>query len=354
MAQVAVQVLGDGKAFGAALRRDLADSRGLSVAVAFAKQSGLAELDLEGWCRADRKLEFLAGTSFFLTELALLRRLEKRPSTDCRIFHQLGQSRVFHPKLYVLDKGAARVVYVGSSNFTRGGLGDNIEANVRLEGPAGAPELQEAAALFGGLFGGEYATRILDDADFEQRYDEMQAAQRAVQDYPSFAEPRSALQVAEQLLLGTYRAQVANKRWLLVTSPENFATCMRLRVWGRQNKREIEAYSRGDVFFFHVTGGRGIAAFGMFTDKPFEDPRPIWGADPRGVFPWRIRLEPLGELRHGVPTKEVLTPLRKGAAAHWFHGFIQQSHALEPGDFSALKQAFEAALRVERIGGTVR
>jgi HKD family nuclease len=347
MTQVQAKVLGDGAAFGRALRQDLADTRHLAVAVAFAKQSGLAELDLESWCQPDRGLQFLAGTNFFLTELELLRRLEKRPRAECRIFHTLDRSRVFHPKLYVLDKPGARVVYVGSSNFTRGGLSANVEANVRLEGPAGAPELEDAAALFRSMFSGEYATQIQDD--FELRYREMQEAQRAVQDYPSFLEPRNALQVAERLLLGTYRARVANKRWLLVTSPENFATCMRRRVWGRQHEREIRAYSKGDVFFFHVTGGRGIAAFGMFTDDPYREETPIWGADPRGVFPWRIRLEPLGELRNGIPTKEVLTPLRKGAPGHWFHGFIQQSHGLEVGDFDALRTAFEGAVRAEKM-----
>jgi len=63
---------------------------------------------------------------------------------------------------------------------------------------------------------------------------------------------------------------------------------------------------------------------------------------------------PLGELRNGIPTKEVLVPLRKGAPAHWFHGFIQTSHALDAGDFQALQKAFEGALRVERMGRPAR
>jgi hypothetical protein len=124
---------------------------------------------------------------------------------------------------------------------------------------------------------------------------------------------------------------------------------MRLKVWGRQNEREIRAYSPGDVFFFHVTGRSRIAAFGMFTGEPYRDEKAIWGADPRGVFPWRIKLEPLGELRNGISTKEVLATLRKGAPKNWFHGFIQQSHALDIEDFGALKTAFEKALRVERM-----
>lgn len=100
MSQVQARVLGDGAAFGRALRRDLSETRHLSAAVAFAKQSGLAELDLESWSRPDRNLRFLAGTNFFLTELALLRRLEKRPGAECRIFHTLGRGRVFHPGLF--------------------------------------------------------------------------------------------------------------------------------------------------------------------------------------------------------------------------------------------------------------
>jgi HKD family nuclease len=349
MSSVEAQILGDGGAFGRSLQRDLAGARGLQVAVAFAKESGLAAVDVESWCREGRTLQVLAGTDFFLTELELLRRLERRPSAECRVFHTVGKVRAFHPKLYLLDRGDRRVVYVGSSNFTRGGLAENIEANVRLEGPAEAPEIRDAASLFDGLFHGEYATAIRDE--FAQRYREMQLAQRALQEYPAVADRRDALLAAERMLLGAYRAQQeASKRWLLVTSPENFAATMRRGVWARQSEKEIVTYTRGDVFFFHVKGGRGIAAFGMFTGLPYRDEEPVEGGEPGRALPWRIAIEPLGELRHGIDTKQVLAPLRPGAPDRWFSGFVQQSHSLDPADFAALSRAFEAALRAERPG----
>ncbi|MBX3270876.1 MAG: hypothetical protein KF729_11490 [Sandaracinaceae bacterium] len=56
---------------------------------------------------------------------------------------------------------------------------------------------------------------------------------------------------------------------------------------------------------------------------------------------------PLGELRVGIPTRATLEPLRPGAPKNWFHGFIQQSHSLEPTDFDTIRAAFEAAVRAD-------
>jgi hypothetical protein len=86
---------------------------------------------VEGWCRPGRRLRLLAGTDFALTELELLRRLELTGQAHCRILHSVGPG-IFHPKIYLIDKGARRVVYVGSSNLTRGGLQENVEACMRL------------------------------------------------------------------------------------------------------------------------------------------------------------------------------------------------------------------------------
>jgi hypothetical protein len=123
------------------------------------------------------------------------------------------------------------------------------------------------------------------------------------------------------------------------------------RVWGRQKKQEIEEYVRKDVFLFHVTGGRGVAAFGMFMGEPYYDETPIWGVDPRGVYPWRIRIHLFDTLSGGVPTKEVLAPLYPGVPSHWINGFVARSHRLEARDFEALRAVFEAILRTERAVG---
>lgn len=51
----------------------------------------------------------------------------------------------------------------------------------------------------------------------------------------------------------------------------------------------------------------------------------------KGSFPWRVSFVPLGELRTGIPTKEILVARRPDAPKHWFNGFIQASHSLVPG-----------------------
>jgi hypothetical protein len=86
----------------------------------------------------------------------------------------------------------------------------------------------------------------------------------------------------------------------------------------------------------------------MFTGEHYRDEEPIEGTEGPRALPWRIAIEPLGELRHGIDTKAVLAPLRPGAKDHWFSGFVRQSHALEMADFAALQQVFEGALRAER------
>lgn len=327
------------------LGEDLRDARGLSIAVAYAKQSALGTVDLEGWAREDRTLRLVAGTDFALTELRLLRRLEPRPGVACRVFHSLTGSN-FHPKLYVIDKPDRRIAYIGSSNLTLGGLRGNIEANVRIEAALSTREAKEPIAMFTDLFESEFSTPLT--AEFEARYNELQEQQRAttvVREFDGHAVGR--LRAAEALLVAQHRATVAARRQLLVVTPDNYALCMRHRTWGHQHEHEIKAYQPGDVLFFHVTEGRGIAAMGMFTGPCYYDSAEVWKNMGKGSFPWRRKFVVLGELRTGISTREVLEPLRVGAPKNWFHGFIQSSHSLSPADFAALHGVFERVLRQE-------
>lgn len=322
----------------------------MSVAVAFAKPSAWEAVDLRAWCAPERSLRLVVGTDFAITDLDVLRDLGARPSAHCKVMHRAAAASVsFHPKLYLVERDDSVVAYVGSSNLTLGGLKTNIEANVRIEGRPHADPIVEARRAFDGYFGHELATDL--SPEFAARYDELRALRlrSASLAYDVETDAREQLRVAENLLLGEYRARVANRRWLLVTTPDNYRICMQTGTWGRQNEREARAYAPGDVFFMHLTGRSEIVAMGMFTGEPYWDDSPRWQQmDARGAFPWRIRFIPLGELRVGVPTKAVLEPLRVGAAKNWFHGFIQASHSLDPGDFEALRAAFEAGLRADR------
>ena len=333
--------------FGAALAADLRDTRELAIAVAFAKQSALTAVDIENWCGPGHSVRLLAGLDYALTELELLRRLELTGHASCRVYHSIGGS-IFHPKFYLLDKGTSVVVYIGSSNLTRGGLRENVEANVRLAVPRTAPTAVEARTIFDSMFQGEFATPLT--PELESGYRELQAALQEARLHGAGSEEALRFRFSDALLLARYRARVAVGRWLLVTSPVNFEICIRTGIWGRQQEAEVNRYAAGDVFFFHVTDISRVVVFGMFTGSPFRDDSPLWPPTRSGgIFPWRIRFRPLAQLSVGVSTREVLETLRHGAPRNWFHGYIQQSHALAQADFEALRQAFEDALR--RQGG---
>ncbi|HZF52532.1 MAG TPA: phospholipase D family protein [Polyangiaceae bacterium] len=336
-----IEILGHARAMGERLSADLRDASQCSIAVAFAKESALQAVNLEGWVGPQRKLKLLAGTDFTLTELGLLRRLAA-PHAECRIYHMVSGT-TFHPKLYVIDKPDRRVAYVGSSNLTYGGLSANIEANVRIEGDALERELKEPEALFDRLFTSELATPLSDE--FEARYQELQEERRVA--LVRYTEPQKHgnLQIAESLLIGQYRARVASQRHILVVTPRNYDFCMRSLTVGRKKESEINRFNAGDVFFFHLTERRGIRAMGMFVGPAYYDDADVWKNMDKGSYPWRRRFLVLGELRTELPTRALLEPLRPRAPKNWFNGFIVASHSLSQEDFEALREAFEQALR---------
>lgn len=342
-----IEILGDqgSRSLGAALSEDLAGARSVSIAVAFAKQSSLRQLDLPAFCADGRDLRLVAGTDFALTELGLLSRLSAHASASCRVFHTLATNRVFHPKLYVLDDDDRRVAYVGSANLTAGGLERNYESVVRMVGPRGHPALAAPSAMFESYFASEFASPLT--PEFERRYQELrQAHARAEAERWRLPEAMQAV-VEDRLALAEFRAEAAVRRWLLVTTPENYAVCVERRVWGRQQQAEIERYRPGDPFFFHVAKHSEVRALGMFVDQPFFDPSPLWPDAKAGEFPWRIRFELLGELRTGLPTRALLETRRPDAPRHWFNGFIQKSHSLDLEDFAVLSRAFHYRVRAE-------
>ncbi|CAN0655648.1 Restriction endonuclease type II NgoFVII N-terminal domain-containing protein [Nitratireductor aquimarinus] len=53
----------------------------------------------------------------------------------------------YHPKVYGFTKGKRAAVIVGSANFTRGGLGANLEAAIALTGTIEDPGIAEALAF---------------------------------------------------------------------------------------------------------------------------------------------------------------------------------------------------------------
>ncbi|MDI1433239.1 hypothetical protein [Polyangium sorediatum] len=341
-----IELLRHGREMGARLAADLGEATRACIAVSRAEASALGVIDLVGFVERGGELMLLAGFDGYGTETAMLRRFERMPGARCRIYHAWSGT-AFLPRLYVLDIGPRRVVYVGSSDLAASGLSRDLAVNVRIEGSASEPELERPMRLFEELFWSELSWPL--SYVFEAEYEALRAARRAAIERapdPS-AEARLGFAVAEKL--GEQRGKASARRHLLVVTAKSYALCMQTKSFGRRRQAELDRYGKGDPFFFHVTGrGRGLRAMGMFTGETYRDEAPsIRGMD-GGAPPFRKKFVVLGELGKEIRTRPILESLRPGAPKHWFNGFVQDSHTLSIEDFEALRGAFVSALAGEQ------
>lgn len=148
------------------------------IAVAFARES--AEEDLRGplqdYVRSGKRMRFLAGTDFHLTQLELLDRLSNPPNALCKayVLPPERQREFFHPKLYLFKRDESITAIVGSSNFSKGGLSRNAEANIKIIGLQSDPILRNISHFFNRYWCSPLAREI--DSEFRRRYKDVQKA----------------------------------------------------------------------------------------------------------------------------------------------------------------------------------
>lgn len=343
MAQdVSVELIGPGVELSERLRADLAESAHASFAVAFAKPSALNVLDLEGYLAKNRKLRLLAGLDFELTDLSIIHRLSPL-GANCRVFRSLG-STAFHPKLYLLDHedGERRVVYVGSSNLTGGGLGGNVEVNVRVEGQKGEALLERAEQIFEALFNSPEALEVT--RGLSEAYGKAQKIRRRANEGCARDLRDALLELGESLERGR---RTGGQYWLLVARPENYDVWMSRQEWGEQHRGKLHPYGEGDTFFLYVTSWRKIRAMGRFTRSGLPcSLSPLMGEEadvPKGRFPFRIPFEVLEELRAGgVSLGAAFAELE--SPPKWMKS-PRASRKLTAVEFEAIRQAFVGACR---------
>ena len=106
------------------LAKELSIADEIFIAVALLNDKGLNFLlqDLKDSC----KTKLLVGIDLPTTP-EVLRRLKELENVDVRIY---SNNNYFHPKLYAFKTGDDTKIFVGSSNFTNGGLNDNIELSL--------------------------------------------------------------------------------------------------------------------------------------------------------------------------------------------------------------------------------
>ncbi|MGH7234003.1 MAG: restriction endonuclease PLD domain-containing protein [Candidatus Saccharimonadales bacterium] len=155
----------NGGGFLSVVEKEIQDS--VSVCIA----SGYTSLDIinrfkddfERIVNSGGEAKLLLGMAFFeglsANKLSTLEDLARKlSSTNDKSNVFVTYKQRYHGKVYMFDKGTHIKLYVGSSNFSRSGLIDNIECTVMIKDKETTSDLQKFIAY---LFDSETSTSIL-------------------------------------------------------------------------------------------------------------------------------------------------------------------------------------------------
>ena len=136
---MAIQILSNlNYPIGNIIKQEMQNANNVQIAVAFLRYTGIKviEKSMKQCLNNGGSLELIAGLDFKTTDSKALRyfiNLKKEyPRVSFYCFGDRQENKtniVFHPKIYLFEKGRETTGIVGSANMTRGGLMTNFEVN---------------------------------------------------------------------------------------------------------------------------------------------------------------------------------------------------------------------------------
>lgn len=136
---MAIQILSNlNYPIGNIVKQEMQSANNVQIAVAFLKYTGIKviEKSMRQCLDNSGSLELIAGLDFKTTDSNALKyfiNLKKEyPKVNFYCFGDRKENKtniVFHPKIYLFEKGSEATGIVGSANMTRGGLMTNFEVN---------------------------------------------------------------------------------------------------------------------------------------------------------------------------------------------------------------------------------
>lgn len=283
---VNLQILPTAGATRSALETLLSGSDSVRIASAFVRQSGVDELRLLQ--RPVRRLQVIAGTDFGLTQVEALESLHTPPDRECRLYYASDEAEegVFHPKFYLGTAGSDFIAVVGSSNLTGPALTRNVELNVALTGSLQEPLARDLDGFFQSLWQSPGVLPLTKDIADAYRVDQRAREHlwRQMRHSPEFRRARELVHrtVLEHFATGTGR------KWLLVTSMENYFACLGRGRWGDENYERIGRMKPGDLLIFYIKGEQKLGAVAIVTRPVYRSSEDTW-IDRK--YPYRIDFE---------------------------------------------------------------
>lgn len=144
--------------------------------------------------------------------------------------------------------------------------------------------------------------------------------------------------------------------WIIVGSPENFATTrangFTIQSIKSRHRKKAEQMNPGDRLAWYVTGVKSFAGVASITSECFEDHTPIWKSTNKQRdaedYPWRFHIRadcvlPDGGYVEAEPIARKMTYVGKWPAANWTLAFQGNVHKVDEGDFALIEAAVNAA-----------
>jgi HKD family nuclease len=278
-----VRILPTPETARSALETLLTGSDSVRIASAFVRQSGVEELSLLH--RPVRQLQLIAGTDFGLTQVEAVEALHIPPDRECRLYftpHETDEG-IFHPKVYLGTSGQDFTAVLGSSNLTGPALTKNVELNVLLTGALQDPVARDLDSFFRNLWESPVVKRPTKEIINAYRADQSARERlwRQVRHSPEF---RRARELVQQTLLGQVAGR-AGRKWLLVTSEDNYFRCLGRQRWGDENYQRISQIMPGDLLIFYIKGVHRLGSAAVATTPVYRSSEATWSDR---EYPFRV------------------------------------------------------------------
>ncbi len=163
--------------FFKAIEQALASADSVCIGTAYGTYGAFTMLrnPFELFLRRNGRLRALFDIEEFVTEKRLIEELATIPGdSESKVFIKPDVSRQrvpghYHPKFYLFHNSKSYRVIIASSNFTIGGIKNNIECNLSLSGKPDAL-FRKFRAFFSDLWNAEYSINVLNNSQLLDAY----------------------------------------------------------------------------------------------------------------------------------------------------------------------------------------
>lgn len=340
-----------GRSVQSAIEEALAGADRASLAVAYATDGGIRALE-PGIAEVGSRgglIRIVAGLDDFLTDVRAIERVSRSPGTECRVFlpKGAGEGGRFHPKLYVFHGQQEESVIVGSANLTTQGLETNHEASLWLRGEPDDRVIRSVEDSFSLLWNSPRSVPLTEHVrrDYEEVKRTRDEALADVIHLDHYRRWIAALRanIARALI------RPSSRRWLMITSPTNFAICLRLGRWGDERYERIAQVQPGDGIVFYITGEHALGAIAVSVGPARLSQERPW---PDRPYPYQMDIQflavadPRSSIRHLIRELDLFGRSELG----WGQRLQTTLRPISERDFGILAQAVGVAT-VERVSG---